>query len=144
MFAMKSGLVLVGLVSAIAGCQAAAPRPRGGADTILATTTSSGDQDRRQSRTAPGGGEAAPSVQVVAADPIEPPTGHACRVYLRRDALGMAGAAPLAPNLDAPIQRGTVVSGTLDQVTESWIVLKSNAGRIWVPRHMVLMLEMSK
>jgi hypothetical protein len=42
------------------------------------------------------------------------------------------------------MQRGTVVSGTLDQVTESWIVLKSDTGRIWVPRNMVLMIEVSK
>ena len=64
-------------------------------------------------------------------------------MYLRRDALGMAGSAPLAPNLDAPMQRGTVVTGTLDQVTESWIVLKSDAGRIWIPRNAVLMLDVS-
>jgi hypothetical protein len=147
MIHMTSIWIFVALASAIAGCQSQAARPVAGPAVSVATTAPVAVDDRRQSRAAPVSAETLPtspearSGQGTVPETVQPPTGHVCRVYLRRDALGMAGAAPLAPNLDAPMQRGTVVSGTLDQVTDSWIVLKSDGGRIWVPRNTVLMLE---
>lgn len=159
MIDMKMIGISVGLVSAIAGCQSPGPRPAAGSSAPMATTAPVAVEDRRQpsalrlrldeGRAAPVGNDATSpgsetqSMHRAAPESVQPPTGHACRVFLRRDALGMAGSAPLAPNLDAPLQRGTVVSGTLDQVTESWIVLKSDAGWIWIPRNAVLMIEVT-
>ncbi|HEY2586530.1 MAG TPA: hypothetical protein VGI81_12270 [Tepidisphaeraceae bacterium] len=144
---MKTVRIFAAAMCAVVGCQSPAPHPAMTPATPGVTTAPGGEVDRRQGRSAPVGNEAAPTepetrtAQGATSDSaVQPPTGHPCRVYLRRDALGMAGAAPLAPNLDAPMQRGTVVSGILDQVTDSWIVLKSDGGRIWIPRNTVLML----
>jgi len=56
--------------------------------------------------------------------------------------LAIVGAAPPGPALEIPPQRGTVVAGILEQVTDSWLVLRTDSGRVWVPRGMVLMVEL--
>ena len=53
----------------------------------------------------------------------------------------MAGASALAPTIDGPMNRATVVTGSIDQVTIEWIVLKGDNGMEWIPRSMVLMVE---
>lgn len=137
-------IVMATGVAALAGCQAA-PSPAPGGQ---AAGVSGASDDRRQSRSDRAGGGVVPTAPVASPpesaaprESVQPPTGRSCRVYLRRDALGMAGAAPLAPNLDAPLQRGTVVTGTVDEVTDAWVVLKADSRRVWIPRNMVLMIE---
>lgn len=137
----RASAALLVLVATTAGCQSAQRQP---APAVAPVESSPAPLAAPPPVTPPPAVPAAPAPAASSVAPAEspqPPTGTACRVYLRRDALGMAGPSPLAPNLDAPLQRGTVVNGTIDQVTDAWLVLKSDSGRIWIPRNVVLLIE---
>ena len=67
--------------------------------------------------------------------------GQACRVHFRRDAMGVSAPAPLG--VDANItSRAAQIRGTIDRVTDQWLVLRVEGKQCWVPRGVILMVEL--
>ena len=98
-------------------------------------------------------GRPAPSAPSPPAEPVaapaaaldrgqQPPTGRACRIHFRRDAMGLAAAAPLAIRDTEVPGRTTHKAGTIDQVTDEWVVLKSDERLWWIPRAVILAVEL--
>src|SRR3712207_4822508 len=82
----------------IAGCRAATPRvaeERRGAPGQV--TPAKAAVPRPSVTSSPAPTETAPAASA-ASSMNRPPVGRACRVHLRRDAMGLAGAVPLALN----------------------------------------------
>ena len=74
----------------------------------------------------------------------ELPTGRPCTVQFRRDALGMAGPGVLGPQVTTPPARSARLTGTLDRVTEDWLVVRVPEGTtFWIARDAVLLVEFS-
>ena len=72
----------------------------------------------------------------------QPPTGRPCRIHFRRDAMGLAAQAPLAIRDSEIPGRTTHKAGTLDQVTDEWVVLRSDGRLWWIPRAVILTIEL--
>jgi hypothetical protein len=72
--------------------------------------------------------------------------GKRCRVRFRRDVLGIAGQAYIAPDADSAVPgKPLYVEGTVQSVTPDAIVLRGeDAQLIWVPMNNVLMVETAK
>ena len=67
--------------------------------------------------------------------------GKSCRVSLRRDALGMSApgyAEPMAPMIGG---HSALLSGTVEKLTSSWLVLRSDSKTYWIPTSAILMIE---
>src|SRR6185436_14020736 len=81
----------------------------------------------------------------------DPPLGRDCIVQFRRDFLGTARDIPVSPTLGSINGAETCVRGKLVVVTDEWIVLsytvpvaaKPIEREFWIPRSVVLLLEMS-
>ena len=69
------------------------------------------------------------------------PTGRACRVHLRRDALGLSSPAPLAVQQARGNSRPTLIEGTIERATGDWIVVRSAEGTYWVRTDFILVVE---
>ena len=72
---------------------------------------------------------------------IQPPTGQPCRVLLRRDALGSAAPAPLGVQSPSPASRSAELTGTIDQLSDDWLVLHSGGRLWWIPRGVILAID---
>lgn len=70
-----------------------------------------------------------------------PPIGAVCKIQLRRDALGAGAAGPIPPRTDVFNGAETSVSGTLRQFTTEWIVLDVAGQEVWIPKTVVLLIE---
>lgn len=70
-----------------------------------------------------------------------PPIGATCKIQIRRDALGAGAAGPIPPRTDAFNGAETAVSGVLKQFTTEWIVLDVAGKEIWIPKTVVLLIE---
>jgi hypothetical protein len=67
--------------------------------------------------------------------------GKTCRVSLRRDALGMSApgyAEPMAPMIGG---HSALLSGTVEKLTSSWLVLRNESKTYWIPTSAILMIE---
>lgn len=68
-------------------------------------------------------------------------TGVRCRVHLRRDAVGMAGQAPLPiVGTSMPSERASVV-GTLARVEPDALVIRGDDSDYWIPREVILAVQ---
>ena len=68
-------------------------------------------------------------------------TGRRCRVHFRRDAVGLAGQAPLSIlGLSAMSERAQLV-GTIERVDPDGITLRADTSTYWVPREAILAVE---
>ena len=56
----------------------------------------------------------------------------------------MAGSAPMGLNPDTPVFRNTILTGRIDRITPEWIVVRTEEGLAWVPRGVVLMVEVAE
>lgn len=93
---------------------------------------------------APAGAVTPPANSAVrAAAAAAPPTGHACRVHFRRDAMGLSGGVPLGVGQGSIAGRAVEMSGTIEQVTEDWLVLRTGETRWWIPRSVILAIELT-
>src|SRR5262245_58144827 len=67
--------------------------------------------------------------------------GKSCRVSLRRDALGMSApgfAEPMTPMIGG---NPALLMGTVDKLTDSWLVLRNKSKTYWIPVNAILMVE---
>jgi hypothetical protein len=71
----------------------------------------------------------------------KPPLGKACKVQIKRDLLGVHGSSAIGPT----IERGDVlVDGTLVDVTSEWVIVsKGEAKEVWIPRDVVLLIDVT-
>ena len=71
------------------------------------------------------------------------PTGRACRIHLRRDAIGLSGVAPLSIQQVSPATRAAAIDGTVERATDDWVVLRSASGgrTYWVRVDGILAVE---
>jgi len=140
----RSLVISLGLATILLGCKAqnreetayvssdelsGRPGLRGDASTRPVTI----EAPAPMSRPARGGAAAAGVAQAL--------VGRDCRVQLRRDALGMAGAAPIGPTQE---WGGRVaVAGKVLELTEQWLVLQpSESGRRYcIPVASILLIE---
>ena len=139
--------VVLSAVAAIAGCQ---PRNHGSAAVDngaslqpLQPTTRPAIYEIVPARTAasPGRAEAMPNRTAGAAGVSESLLGRDCRVQLRRDALGMAGAAPIGATQE---WGGRVaVAGKVLELTDQWLVLQpqETGRRYCIPVASILLIE---
>ena len=68
-------------------------------------------------------------------------TGRRCRVHFRRDAVGLAGQAPLSIlGLSAMSERAQLV-GTIERVDPDGITVRADTSTYWVPREAILAVE---
>lgn len=70
-----------------------------------------------------------------------PPIGATCKIQLRRDALGAGAAGPIPPRTDVFNGAETSVGGILKQFTTEWIVLDVGGKEVWIPKTVVLLIE---
>ncbi|MCP5517241.1 MAG: hypothetical protein H7A45_08305 [Verrucomicrobiales bacterium] len=70
-----------------------------------------------------------------------PPIGAQCTVQFQRDALGAGASLPISPRTNNINGADTSVSGALKQFTAEWIVLDSGGREIWIPKTVVLLIE---
>ena len=67
--------------------------------------------------------------------------GKNCTVQFRRDALGAAASLPISPNTGSINGAETAVSGTIKQVDGEWFVIERNSRELWIPKTVILMVE---
>ena len=68
-------------------------------------------------------------------------TGVKCRVHLRRDAAGLAGAAPLSIVGASMLSERASVVGIIDRVEAEGITLRGDGSTYWIPRDVILAVE---
>jgi hypothetical protein len=78
-----------------------------------------------------------------AASPLSSLIGQRCKVQFRRDALGLAAAAPVPPTGQGPGGRAVSIEGTIRSVTGAWIVLERDGRTYWVAQSAVLLIEVA-
>lgn len=69
-----------------------------------------------------------------------PPVGKRVTVHLRRDALGLDNSFAASPVLDKYGNTEISLTGTLESLSDDWLVLDLNTGKYWVAREMVLLV----
>ena len=67
--------------------------------------------------------------------------GKSCRVSLRRDALGLAGPGMAEPMANMIGGKPVLISGTIEVMNDSWLVVRSESRTYWIPTSAVLMIE---
>lgn len=72
-----------------------------------------------------------------------PPIGAQCTVQFQRDALGAGANLPIPPRTNQINGADTSVSGTLKQFTTEWIVLDVDGQELWIPKTVVLLIEVA-
>ena len=70
-------------------------------------------------------------------------TGVRCRVHLRRDAMGLAGQAPLSIVGTSRISELATLAGTIERIEDDALVVRTDSSTYWVPRGMILAVEFS-
>jgi hypothetical protein len=101
--------------------------------------------DRSPPVAPPPTGAAPVTVEVSGADgrPEVPElVGRVFRVHLRRDALGLAAPAPLAPDATQVGGRSILLEGVVERADGQWLVLRSDRRLLYIPKEAVLMLEL--
>ncbi|HEY8666231.1 MAG TPA: hypothetical protein VIL86_06185 [Tepidisphaeraceae bacterium] len=73
--------------------------------------------------------------------PPELHTGQIVRVHFRRDALGLAAPAPLAPTSDGVGGKPIYLNGEIREITGDWLVIADAGRQYWIPREMILLVE---
>ena len=68
-------------------------------------------------------------------------TGRRCRVHLRRDAVGLAGNAPLSVLGTSALSERAQLAGTLQRVDDDGITLRADGSTYWIPREVILAVE---
>ena len=68
-------------------------------------------------------------------------TGRRCRVHLRRDAVGLAGNAPLSVLGTSALSERAQLAGTLERVDDDGITLRTDGAAYWIPREVILAVE---
>lgn len=75
---------------------------------------------------------------------IKPEVGSACTVQLRRDALG-ASTGLIPPDTESVGGATVSVRGKFSRMDDNWVVLAaSDKDEIWIPRGMILLIEVRK
>jgi hypothetical protein len=82
-------------------------------------------------------GSTSPTVQSA------PATGTHCTVHLRRDALGPWGQGITDPAVSILGQAGWI-DGSFGRMNDNWLILTRKDGEHWIPRDMILLLEVGK
>jgi hypothetical protein len=67
--------------------------------------------------------------------------GRKCRVQIRRDALGIAGGAPVP--MAGRWADQTSVDGTILELTDQWLVVQAPGKRVVVPHASILVIELN-
>ncbi|MBN1805059.1 MAG: hypothetical protein JW837_07400 [Sedimentisphaerales bacterium] len=71
-----------------------------------------------------------------------PKAGACCTVQFRRDALGASANLPVPPTTDSINGAGVCVGGKFSKMNEEWVVItKDNSREIWIPRSVILLIE---
>jgi hypothetical protein len=124
-------ILLVCATSLVAGCS------------IDASRTSVPPREPRTASTAPAHDEPASEARAAIGQEL---IGKRCRVRFRRDILGIAGQAYIAPDADAAVPgKPLYVEGTVQSVSADAIVLRGEGEQlIWVPLNNVLMVETAR
>ena len=120
------------LAAACGGCQ---PKDSGAAPTSAPSTF--GDRGAAESR------EPLRRVEVVShqsARVAETLLGRRCRVQLRRDALGVAGATPVP--LAGRWANESSVEGSVVDLSDQWLVVRGAERRIVIPHASILLIEL--
>ena len=68
-------------------------------------------------------------------------TGRRCRVHLRRDAVGLAGNAPLSVLGTSALSERAQLVGTLERVEDDGLTLRTDGSTYWIPRGVILAVE---
>src|SRR5213596_3449094 len=68
-------------------------------------------------------------------------TGRRCRVHLRRDAVGLAGQAPLSLLGTSAMSERAQLTGTLERVDDDGVTLRADNSTYWIPRDVILAVE---
>ena len=94
---------------------------------------------------APAPAHASHAPAQVPAEPTAPLSsaivGKPCRVSLRRDALGMSApgfAEPMTPMIGG---KPALLAGTVEKLTDNWLVLRDKSKTYWIPVGAILMVE---
>ena len=98
----------------------------------------------RVSTTPPPQAEPAPQpVPVVQPEPriTRDLVGKSCRISLRRDALGLAAPGLAEPMANMIGGKPALISGTVDAMNDSWLVVRGESKTYWIPTSAVLMIE---
>jgi hypothetical protein len=80
------------------------------------------------------------SAQVSSEAPLVPPLNTACTVTVQGNTLPYTTIS--GPNMVSGA--GPTISGTLTALTESWVVINSGAQDYWIPRHIVVLLQVPR
>lgn len=70
--------------------------------------------------------------------------GKKCRLQFRRDALGLNAPGILEPTATSSGGKAVSIVGTVDQVTDGWVVMHVNKQVYWIPTTQILMLELAE
>jgi hypothetical protein len=77
--------------------------------------------------------------------PLSAKIGQNCTVQLRRgDGLGAASGSPVPPTTNAHNGAEVCISGKLQAVAGSWIVVGADNRAYYIPRESILLIEVSK
>ena len=123
-----TAFMVAGVIASLAGC-ASNPDRKGGESTASSLVYS-------------------PAARVQAdAAAARPPhvgglqTGRRCRVHLRRDAVGLAGNAPLSVLGTSALSERAQLAGTLERVDDDGLTLRTDGVTYWIPREVILAVE---
>jgi hypothetical protein len=122
---LRATILLAATITASGGCQPKANEPAASAT----TRASAREPLHRVEVMSRSSSQLAESV-----------VGRKCRVQIRRDALGMAGNAPL-------VQSGrwaseTAIDGTIIEMSDQWLVVQAPGKRVVIPYASVLTIEL--
>ena len=67
--------------------------------------------------------------------------GKVCTIQFRRDALGAAASNPVPPMTHSYNGADTNVQGKIKRVTNEWVVIEQDAGEIWIPKAVILLIK---
>jgi len=70
--------------------------------------------------------------------------GKTCKVQFKRNALGGGASLPVPPTTDSINGADVSLSGTLQTVESSGIVISSGEKKFWIPRDAILLIEIGK
>jgi hypothetical protein len=84
------------------------------------------------------------STNSTSSHPLSSRKGDACKVQLRRDALGAKAALPIPPTTDVFNGAEVSVSGELRKISNSGVLLEAAGEDIWIPSDSILLLQFPK
>ena len=76
---------------------------------------------------------------------VEPKIGMQCVVQFRRDALvGGVSKNPIGATVDSVSGSPISLAGMVEKIGDEWLVLRTRENKqLWIPRNMILYLEVS-